>query len=371
MNGRIRVLMVMSDLAGGGAEREFSTLLYHLDRGRFDLHVGLWRRAAAYPCPNDLPVHVLDKTRPWHLPRTVRRTAQLIDTVRPDVVLSFLQYPNLVTGSALAYCRHRPRWLCRFMNPPAVALGGWKRAWARRVLPRAERVLTCSEGLSTALAAYTGLAPARVRTVPNPVDLDAILARAGEPLPLDLPADTFHVVHAARLVPQKNQAVLLDAFACLSSALAPRPATLLVLGTGPLEARLRRRARRLGIAPRVRWLGFQSNPFPFFRAADGVVLSSRWEGSPNALIEAMACGAAVVSTRCPFGPEDLIDDGHTGLLVPPDDARALAGALARLARDPALRAALGHKAHNRITATHSLSGVLAQYTALLAASQAP
>jgi glycosyltransferase involved in cell wall biosynthesis len=365
MSGRTRVLMLTSDLAGGGAEREFSTLLQHLDRGRFDLHVALWRRTAAYPCPADLPVHLLEKTRAWHLPRTVRRTARLIDAVRPDAVLTFLQYPNLVTGSALARCRHRPRWFCRFMNPPAIALGGWKRPWARRVLPRAACVLTCSEGLRNALAAFAGLARDHVRTVPNPVDLDAIRERAEAPLPLALPADTFHVVHAGRFVTQKNQVLLLDAFARVSSALAPRPSTLLMLGTGPLEARLRRRARRLGIDAQVRWLGFQSNPFPFLRAADAFVLASRWEGSPNALIEAMACGAAVVSTRCPYGPEELIDDGHSGLLVPPRDARALADALTRLAHDPALRATLGRAARARIDTTHALLPTLAQYTALL------
>ena len=255
------------------------------------------------------------------------------------------------------------------MNPPAVALSGFKRPWARRVLPRAEQVLTCSEGLSRALAEYVGLDPDRVQTVPNPVDLDNIRRRAEEPLPIERPRDTFVVVHAGRLVPQKNQSLLLRAFAafCRHPAINLRHSPQLwLLGAGPLERRLRREADRLGIAARVHWFGFQPNPFPFCRAADAFVLSSRWEGSPNALIEAMACGTPVISTRCPFGPDELIDDGHTGLLVPTDDPAALADALTRLAQDPALRNTLSHNAQECIAATHALPRVLAQYMALLA-----
>ncbi|MCP3958613.1 MAG: glycosyltransferase, partial [bacterium] len=306
----LRLLMTISDLSGGGAEREFSILAHHLPRDELDIHVALWRTPSAYPAPSDLPVRVLDKTRPWHFPRTISRLRRLIDEIRPDCVLSMLSYPSLLTGEAVVRARKRSAWACRLMNPPERELTAWKGVWARRILPRADRVVACSKGVESALARHLNLDPHRLQTLPNPVDVDRVARLAAEPLPLERPPETFVVVHAGRLHPQKHQALLLTAFSRLR---VPR-AELWMLGEGSEKKRLQALASRLGIAPRVRWLGFRDNPFPFFRAADCFALSSRWEGFPNVLIEAMACGTPVISTRCPYGPDELIEDGVRGLL---------------------------------------------------------
>ena len=353
----VKLLMTTSDLAGGGAEREFCNLLRGLDRETFDMHVCLWRADGAYGCPPDLEVTILDKTRAWHLPRTVWRLARLVDRLQPDVVFSMLHYPNLVTGLALRLCRHRPRWVCRFVNDPVRSLGGAKRPWARWVLPRADRVLGCSKGVRDALVRWLALDESRAGVMPNPVDVASIEAQAGAALPIEHPADVFCLVHAGRLTPQKNQALLLRAYAKLADA------ELWMLGEGPLETALKEDARALGIREPIRWLGFQANPFPFFKAADVFVLSSDWEGSPNVLVEAMACGAAVVSTRCPYGPDELIQHEQTGLLVPVGDAEALAGALLRLQRDASLRRQLGQNARAWVQETYGGGRVLEQYVA--------
>jgi len=112
-------------------------------------------------------------------------------------------------------------------------------------------------------------------------------------------------------------------------------------------------------------LGFEPNPYRFFRAADCVALSSDWEGLPNALMEAMACGTAPVATRCDFGPEELIEDGVTGLLVPPGDERAMAEALERLAASPERRERMGAAARQRIRDTFDVGPVTAQFESLL------
>jgi len=332
MSRRIRVLMTISDLGGGGAEREFTNLLRHLDRDRFEVQVCLWRFRGTYPYPSDLPLAVLDKTKPWHVARTIGRLADTVDAVRPALVFSMLAYVNLVTGTALSRTRHRPGWVCRFVNPPEAELR-LLRWWARRTVRRADRVLGCSDGVTNALRNTLGLAPDRVRTLRNPVDIAQIARDAAAPLPVARPPGTFVVVHAGRLAPAKNQRLLLRAFRNLNA----EKTELWVLGRGPLEARLKREARRMGIEHRVRWLGFQRNPFPFFRAADCVALSSDREGLPNVIVEAMACGTPVVATRCPYGPDELIRDNETGLLVPVGNAPALGDALARMARDSRLR----------------------------------
>ncbi|REJ84752.1 MAG: glycosyltransferase [Acidobacteria bacterium] len=197
----------------------------------------------------------------------------------------------------------------------------------------------CSEGVRRATESHLRLPPGRTVRIDNLVEVEQVLAKSLEPLPFERDPDRFVVVHAGRLHDQKNQAMLLDAFATLG----PR-AELWMLGEGPDARRLERRAARLGIAGRVRWFGFRDNPFPFLRAADCLALSSHFEGLPNVVIEAMACGTPVVSTRCPYGPDELIEHEATGLLVPVDDTSAFAEALARMKDAPDERARMGERA---------------------------
>jgi glycosyltransferase involved in cell wall biosynthesis len=339
--------MTISDMSGGGAEREFSNLLRGLDRDVFDIRVCLWRPDTVYPCPPDIPVTVLHKHRPWDVFRTIRRLAATIDELRPDVLFSVLQYPNLVAGSALRRCSHRPRWVCRFLLPPELYMTGFKKVWAGRVLGAADRVAGCSRGIAGALVKHLGTDPARTMTLHNPMDLERVAALAGAALPIGRPEDTFVVAHAGRLVRQKNQSLLLKSFAHLRG----RPRELWMLGRGPRERELRRLARRLGIASRVRWLGFQENPFPFIRAADCFALSSNSEGLPTVIVEAMVCGTPVVSTLCPYGPDELIRNGASGMLVPMDDPAAMAAAIQKIADDPQLGRRLAQEAERFVRDT--------------------
>ncbi len=334
------MLMTISDLSGGGAEREFANLLGFLDPGEFDVHVCLWRPVFAYPMPANLPVTIVDKHRPWHAIRTIGRLSRLVDVVKPDLVFSMPHYVNIITGTALMCTRHRPAWVCRFNNPAEIDLRNIKRFWAAQVIPRADRIVGCSDGVCRSLIDRLGLDPTKVQTIYNPVDVGKIERLAAEPLPIEKRDGRFVIAHAGRLSPQKKQKLLLKALALMKH----QNAELWMLGQGPLEGDLKREAARLGIADRVRWLGFQNNLFPFLRAADCFALSSKWEGLPTVIIEAMACGTPVVATRCPYGPDELIEDGRTGLLVPVGDAERLADALDRLAADAEMRTTLARAA---------------------------
>lgn len=355
---RVKLLLTTSDLVGRGAEREFSNLLARLDRRRFELHACYWRKRFDYPSPDDVPRTILHKTQPWHTPRTIRRFASLIDDFRPDVIFSQLHYVNLVTGSALRRCRHRPAWLCRLTNNPGREMPGWLGVWARRVLPQAT-VLGCCDGVRRALGEMLDSPQNQTATAWNVVDLAAVQRAAAEP---PAPQFTkrpgvFTVVHAGQFHPQKNQHMLLEAFARFRGL----PAELWMLGRGGLEAPLKAHAERLGIADQVRWCGHVANPFAVFRQADVCALSSDYEGLPNVLIEAMACGTPVVSTRCPYGPEELVEHGVQGLLTPVGDAQALARALAALAADEPRRRSMGQAAADRMTQMFDIDRVVAQY----------
>ncbi|NQZ99134.1 MAG: glycosyltransferase [Myxococcales bacterium] len=360
---RIKILLTISDLRGGGAEREFSVLVKHLSRERFDPHLCFWRDVYAYDHPPDIPVHKVEKTRAWHLPKTVLQLRRLIDELRPDVVFSQLHYVNMVTGTALALSRHHPRWVCRQVNDPRREMIGVFAIWARRALRRADRAVGCCEGVSNAMIEYLRLEPARVATLRNVVDLEFIGRASRDRLPIERQIGRFIVVHAGRFHAQKNQAMLLEAF----SRLRGRNAELWMLGEGPDENALRERAAALGLGEQVRWLGFQDNPYPFFRAADCFALTSNHEGLPNAIIEAMACGTPAVSTRCKFGPEELIEDGVSGRLTPVGNAEVFGRVLHRLCGAPDEASRLGAAARSRTLVDFDTQDVCRTYEDLFEA----
>ncbi|WP_344342662.1 glycosyltransferase, partial [Kitasatospora putterlickiae] len=169
-------------------------------------------------------------------------------------------------------------------------------------------------------------------------------ARAAARAGLGLPDDAFVVGTVGNLTPKKDQATLLAAHAAL---LRSRPdARLLLVGAGPLDARLRARAAELGVADTVVFAGSRADVPELLPALDVFTLSSRQEGLPVALMEAMTSGLPAVVTRVGGMPE-VLDDGEQGLLVPPGDPSALAGAFDRLAGDPDLRARMASAARER------------------------
>jgi glycosyltransferase involved in cell wall biosynthesis len=220
--------------------------------------------------------------------------------------------------------------------------------------------------VSTAVAyAYgkAGLVRAdRLTVLPNGIDDQdwrpdaAVRAEVRKTLGL---ANNFLWCAAGRLEPVKDYPTMLKAFAGL-----PETAQLVVAGGGPQEATLRRLAESLGIAPRVRWLGFEPDVRRWLQAADGFVLSSLWEGLPVSLLEASACGLPSVATAV-AGSQEVVVDGATGYLAPPRDVDSLRRAMARLMQmRPESRRAMGMDARQRVEARFSLSSVLDRWEAL-------
>ncbi|WP_019624876.1 glycosyltransferase [Thioalkalivibrio thiocyanoxidans] len=201
----------------------------------------------------------------------------------------------------------------------------------RRLYPQADAIVAVAGPVAEDLARIGSIPPERFRVIPNPVISPELPERAGQVAdhpwldPAALEA-TPVVLAVGRLKPQKDFATLLRAFARLH---AQRTCRLIILGEGPERARLQHLARELDIADHVDLAGFRANPYPFMRTASLLVLSSRFEGSPNVLVEAMALGTPVVATDCPSGPRDILDGGRCGPLVPVGDAAALADGMAR------------------------------------------
>jgi glycosyltransferase involved in cell wall biosynthesis len=207
----------------------------------------------------------------------------------------------------------------------------WKRRQLSALYRQADVLIGNSSGVSTALLRMLGRGSRRhpnppVETILNPVDADGIAELAAAPLshPWLTQKTAPVIVSVGRLVRAKNYNLLLQAFALLPARLEAR---LMICGDGGQHERLVALAARLGVASRVELLGHQPNPFRYVAAADLFVCSSVFEGANNALIEAIALGVPSVSTDCPSGARDILDNGQLGPLVPVDDAQALADAM--------------------------------------------
>lgn len=205
----------------------------------------------------------------------------------------------------------------------------WLAPLARRYFPRADAWIAGSRDVADDFARVTGIARERIATVHNPVVSPVLAERAAEPLdhPWLAPGEPPVVLGVGRLVKQKDFPTLVTAFARLR---AERPLRLVILGEAQAEARRERlleQAARLGVGDDVALPGLVQNPYAYMARAGVFVLSSAWEGLSGVLVEAMACGCPVVSTDCPGGSAEILEDGRYGPLVPVGDPEALAGAI--------------------------------------------
>lgn len=202
-----------------------------------------------------------------------------------------------------------------------------QRASMRWCYPAADAVLVPSQGVATDLASFSGLSRDRISIVPSPV----ITARMAG-LAAERPAHPWLsdggpplVLGVGELSERKDFATLIRAFARLP---VDRSCRLMILGEGRRRRELQDLILELGIGPRVALPGFVANPYPYMARAAVFVSSSRWEGMPIVLIEALALGTPCVACDCPSGPREVLDDGRVGPLVPPGDDEALAVAIA-------------------------------------------
>ena len=347
-------------------------LFFLLDRGDSETQANLGRIAVAprplapelrrwRVCRSWIAFAGVTPRRQWpHLVKMktflwARGVAAYLDRERPNALLTISTSPTVAATMAARLARRPVRVVATLHNKfrsGRVARRAYSYAYA-------DAAVGVSHGASTQLAGIPGMARDRVHTVYNPVDSAELARKAREAIDhpwLDGSGPPV-ILAIGRLSAQKDFSTLLAAFAHL---LARRPARLIVLGQGHLRSRLQSRARRLRVSEHVDFHGFAENPYAFLARVNLFVLSSRREGLSVVLIEAMACGCPVVSTDCEFGPNEILENGRWGELVPVGDAKALAEAMARALDRPPDRDALRERA-----AWFSVERALDRYEELL------
>jgi len=359
------VLFVLPTL-GGGAARVVITLLRHLDRTRFEPHLvifytfyGFWFRSEV---PDDVVMHVLEAKRARNaMPKLVR----VLWRVRPAVVVATQGYINfllLLVRPLLPRTKVVIREVIgeRYMEHNRYRDLLYR--WYLRLVRSADRIVTQTAAVAERLTGEIHPRPGQVECIHNPVDVERLAAAAAQSTSPFQGAGP-HVLAMGRLTQQKGFDLLLEALARVRAAGVP--ARLTIVGVGELEAELVARAGTLGLAAVVDFVGFQEHPERFFAHADVFVLSSRYEGMPNVVLEALACSLPIIAFDCPHGVREIVRDGVNGRLVPPENVEALTTALLDLLRDPSTLARLRASAIESIR-SFSAPVVSARWNAIFA-----
>ena len=345
-SSRIRVLFVIGTMGGGGAERQVVEILKRLDRTRFEpfLYLAMKQGELLSDVPADVPIHAFWDGHPEPLSRRILRWLKLTRIVRYAHLAHVLRelkidivydrtYLATLDSAGGCFLRPTPRISCCVVEPePELLLHariskGFSWWFARRAYASADVVLANSQGLRNRMIEYFKLDPDRVRVLYNLLTNISDPNLADQPTRSAVSGQPFLIVSSGRLHPQKGQIYLLQAILDLVKH-QNRAVRLVLLGQGESESLLRDFIRTHDLQSNVELAGFVSNAEQWYRQADLFVLSSLYEGMPNSLIEAVACGAPALSTDCPSGPFEILDGGQCGRLVPPADSAALASAIA-------------------------------------------
>ena len=334
MAARRKIVFVLPSLNGGGAERAAVQILNGLDAAEWDRSMFLFAREGPYlsEVDPDIPIASSETSSRWGRWRALRA---FIAGEHPDIVMAFLSYFSVLSAARAANAGSKV--VFNLQTPMSAFLtdadyqwrrGGQKAAFSmltRIGYGAADLIVATSQGVADDLTRAFAIDPGRIRVIHNPVDLDRVRAASAEPIdPQVLPSGSGPLIVAAgRLADAKNYPLMIDAFAALRKE---TPARLCILGQGELEEALRKLIAERGLGESVSLGGFQSNPWKYIARADVFLLTSRYEGFGNVLIEAMACGVPVVATTSP-GTRDIVRHGRDGLLVETHTAPAIVGAL--------------------------------------------
>ena len=352
----LRIALVIPHLGGGGAERSVLKLARGLIERGHAVDILVFKKMDTYAdeFPPQARQFILKPGRVngfrdrirlarrfgFRILRFLRRdllgdarsVAAYIDEERPDCILPSL--PRAKSAVLLALCFTN-------MNPVTIptvhsVLMNRKRRFRKLysiLFPKADHIVTVSDGVADNAALKLGIPRERISRIHNPADIAEIelLARAVPDHPWMSDDDPPIILSAGRLARVKDFPTLLRAFRRVSRN---REVRLIILGEGSWRNRLGNMIRKMGLQEKVSLPGWVSNPYAFMSRASMFVLSSKFEGLGNVLIEALACGCPCVSTNCPAGPAEILDNGRFGPLVPVGNDSALAEAMERVLDSP-------------------------------------
>ena len=353
-------MLVVPSLQGGGAERVAKNLLDNLNKTQ-DIILCLFGKNHSQKLPKNIKVRCLPVKSSKNVLYTVAKFFLIIFHVRkiikeekPNSILSFMDYPNIVSIISNYLAGRKARVNISIHTVPELHLKKYSNSkWnasismlMKLLYNRADKIIAVSNFIKSDLIRGYNIEESRVMVIYNPVNIEKIDALASEEISDQWFREEVPVViSVGRLSKEKGYDTLLRAFAIAREKSDIR---LAILGEGEEKKSLEELGRKLGIERDIVFLGYKNNPYKYMKRASIFVLSSLYEGFPNVLIEAMACGVPLISTMYNLCPSEIIVHEKTGLLVPVANEKAFAEAILRLLKDEKLRRSLAEGARKKV-----------------------
>lgn len=330
-NDHHRVAIFLPSLEGGGAERAMSKLAVGFANRGISVDLVLARKIGPYlqQVPATVRVVNLDSHR---VIASIPRLVRYLRKEKPACLISALSHANVVAIFSHLLAMSPAKLVVSERAPPFQAQSNAKFLrdqllpfLIRTLYNYADHVIAISHGVANQLA-ILGVAHNKVAVIYNPVVDDTLLDRAKENVdhPWFVPHAPPVIVAAGRLAKEKDFQTLIRAFSLVRRT---REVRLMILGEGENRTELHNLAQELGVADDVSLPGFVENPYKYMKRAKAFTLSSLFEGFSNVLVEAMACGVPIISTDCPSGPAEILENGRWGRLTAVGDAVTLANSI--------------------------------------------
>jgi len=349
-----KLSILIYSLAGGGAERVVSVLLNAL-KDEYNITLVLMNETIVYKIPENIHIYYLEKSKAcehgmlklFKLPYLGWKYKNFCKQNNIDISLAFSNRPSYISILAKSFGsisktiiseRSTPSKIYRKRNFLSI-INKWL---IKNLYPKADNIITNSYGNSEDLTKNFRIDESLLHTIYNPFDLDDISILSQKQV-VDVSFDVFTYITVGRLDEGKNHQLLIEVF----SQLENKKTQLLILGEGKLYKTLERQIKILKLETRVFLLGFCPNPYKYMAKADVFVFSSNYEGFPNVLVEALACGLPIISTDCLSGPSEILSDERSihienmvkkeyGILVPINNVQLFKDAVQLLIDDPTL-----------------------------------
>ncbi len=346
--GEKRIALFLHSLNGGGAERVMLNLAWGMVNKGVNVDLVLTRAEGAFVQQIPKGIRVFD----LKASRAIASLPGLVGYLKketPHALLSALDHNNVVAVMAKKIARVPVRLVVSVhgtlsksaAHAPSLR-GKLMPLWVRLAYHHADAVVAVSDGVAQDLVVSAGIKLDKLKVIYNPVVTPDILIKAEEEVehPWFRNGEPPIILGVGRLALEKDFCALIKAFALVRKKYNAR---LVILGEGEERPRLEALARELSVSDEVFMPGFVQNPYKYMKRAGVFVLSSQWEGFGNVLVEAMAVGTPVVSTDCPSGPAEILEDGRWGEIVPVGDVEALAEGIIRALHEPRGRAVVRAK----------------------------
>ncbi len=317
-----KILFVIHQLNFGGAQRVLINIMNNIDRDKYKVELVVFqeRDELANTINNDILIHKLNVS---NIRKGIFKLYKLINTINPNIVFSGIAHVNLMLAVMIPFLPKHIKYIARETSIPSQRLKNSQFKFFTIMLYKYfynnyDLIISQSNYMKTDLIDNFDTDNNKIVVINNPVDIDKI-NKSSSTKEILFDKNKINIIVVGRLEEVKGYDLLIQAFAQLNNNFE-----LYLIGDGSQKETLFKLTQSLNIIQRIHFLGFQDNPYKYMAQADLMVLSSRYEGFPNVVLEANACGLPVVAYECPGGTGEIIINGLNGFLVECGDIEKLA-----------------------------------------------